>query len=232
MKSSEETLRKRGMAFEEERRLCEGATQSTLLDLVRHGTPSQKSAACECIDINDKDAAKLILDHLCQEQHLYTRIALCECLERGNQECAQEMCEYLGKIGSNQHKVLPEKVSLKKSYPLPRDLIARSLGKMEPSIFPVLLRELDRDLCEVRELIDAIGFMVFYNQELVSDDVAQRLIKLLKDTTDDVLMWKILLCFSAFPLPQVHKILQDYAKQDGVIALEAMRSLRILKQRS
>lgn len=109
MKSSEETLRKRGMAFEEERSLCESAAQSTLLDLLRHGTPSQKSAACECIDMNDREAVKLVLDHLCQEQHLYTRIAFCECLERGNQECAQEMWEYLGKIGPNQHKVLAKK---------------------------------------------------------------------------------------------------------------------------
>lgn len=74
--------------------------------------------------------------------------------------------------------------------------------------------------------------MVFYNQELVSDDVAQRLIELLRHAIDEVLIWKILLCFSAFPLPQVKEILQDYAKQDGVIAQEAMRSLRILKQRS
>ena len=41
------------------------------------------------------------------------------------------MVEYLGQIGNNQHKVLPTNGFNKKSYPLPRDIIARTLAHMK-----------------------------------------------------------------------------------------------------
>ena len=49
------------------------------------------------------------------------------------------MVEYLGQIGNNQHTVLPTNGFNKKSYPLPRDIIARTLAHMKEDILPVLM---------------------------------------------------------------------------------------------
>lgn len=232
MKSTKDELQTRGMAFEDDRAYCRDVSEKDLLHILTTGTPSQKSAACERLHAKDQNVMDALLKCLCQEQHLYTKIAICECLEKGDQKTARCMCEYLGKIGKNQHKTLPKHVSKKKSYPLPRDIIARSLGKMDPSVFPVLLAELDQDhQNRNRELIDAIGFMAFYHQELVNETTAQRLITLLKQTTDEVLIWKILLCFSAFPLPSIIEILRSYMQTDGLLADEAMRSFHLISNR-
>lgn len=232
MKSTRDELKTRGMAFEEDRLFCKDASEQDLLIILTTGTPSQKSAACERLRALNQEVITSLLQCLCKEKHLYTKIAICECLEKGDQKTAKCMCEYLGKIGKNQHRKLPDNVSKKKSYPLPRDIIARSLGKMNPSVFPVLLAELDHDhTYRNRELIDAIGFMVFYHPELVNDETAQKLITLLIQTTDEVLIWKILLCFSAFPLAQIEEILRSYMQTKGVLADEAMRSLHLIKER-
>lgn len=232
MKSTRDELKTRGMAFDEDRLYCKEASEKDLLNILTTGTPSQKSAACERLHARNQDVIIALLECLCKEQHLYTKIAICKCLEKGDQKTAQCMCEYLGKIGKNQHRKLPDNVSKKKSYPLPRDIIARSLGNMDPSVFPVLLAELDQDhKYRNRELIDAIGFMAFYHPELVNEETARKLITLLNQTADEVLIWKILLCFSAFPLVQIEEILRFYVQTEGLLADEAMRSLHLIKER-
>ena len=65
---------------------------------------------------------------------------------------------YLAKIGKNQYKELPSEPSRKKSYPLPRDIIARTLAKMDTSIMPFLMKVLkEDDLSKISEVIDAIN---------------------------------------------------------------------------
>lgn len=68
----------------------------------------------------------------------------------------------MGTIRGNQHRTIPEKVS-KKSYPLPRDIIARTMAKMNPDYFSTILEIINypEDKEVVAEAIDAIGWMVF-----------------------------------------------------------------------
>ncbi|MCC0704505.1 hypothetical protein IC213_15705 [Clostridioides sp. ES-S-0049-02] len=57
-----------------------------------------------------------------------------------------------------------------KSYPLARDIITRSLARMNVEILPVLFDVLESDdRIKISEVIDAIGFMIFYNQEVASE---------------------------------------------------------------
>lgn len=56
-----------------------------------------------------------LLTRLAVEKCLYTRLAICETLEKGDAGTARKMVPYLGKIVNNQHRCLPEKVS---AFPL------------------------------------------------------------------------------------------------------------------
>ena len=61
-----------------------------------------------------EQAADELLQQLEKEKCLYTRIAICETLEAGDQRTAEKMALYLGRIGTNQYKTVPETVSAKK----------------------------------------------------------------------------------------------------------------------
>ena len=143
------------------------------------------------------------------------------------------MTDYLGKTGNNQHKTLPNKVSEKKSFPLPRDIVARSLGKMSAEVFPVLQTVVKgSDIEKIQEVLDAIGFMAFYNEKLATSENVMPILYLLKKYTDNhMISWKVVLCLSAFPLTESKKVLLQYADKKDVIGVEALRSLRLLEIR-
>lgn len=175
-------------------------------------------------------ATDALLECLAVEKCLYTRIAICETLEKGDLCTARRMVQYLGKIGRNQHRQLPDKVSAKKSFPLPRDIIARTLGRMDISVYPVMEDVLvSGDLMKMREVLDAIGYMVFYNPKLATEaNVAQ--ILAMADFDDIILVWKMLLCLSAFPLPESLKVLENFSGREDILGQEAMRSIRMIKR--
>lgn len=136
MKSTRSQLKNRGMASPEEIAACASLPWDQLVEELRSPDPCRRTAAARCMDPNSKSAAVLLLEQLAQEKCLYTRLAICETLEKGTEETAEKMLPWLGRIGKNQYKALPDKVSAKKSFPLPRDLIARSLARMDMAVFP------------------------------------------------------------------------------------------------
>ncbi|AOT72470.1 hypothetical protein [Geosporobacter ferrireducens] len=77
-----------------------------------------------------------------------------------------ETIEYLGKVGKNQYKELPDKPFDKNNYPLPRDIISRTICKVG---IPALkhLREClyTGSYEQILEAIDAIGFISFYEYD-------------------------------------------------------------------
>lgn len=171
--------------------------------------------ACEVSDI--------LLSRLKTEPALYTRLALTEKLESGDQSTAFRMIEFLADIGDNQHRT-PIAPSKKKSFPLPRDLMARSLGRMKPEIFPTLLAAAEQlPSSQLSELIDAIGYMAFYHPALATTENYQWLLKIKKaHSNEPLIQWKFLICFSAFP--QSTELLQ----QEEQFTEEAQRSLKLL----
>ena len=175
-----------------------------------------------------------LLLQLSKEKSLYTKIAICETLQNGNIDSAKEMINYIGKIGDNQYKKLPEKVSLKKTYPMPRDIIARTLSKMNIDIFPILIDILEGDdLIKIYEVIDAVGFMVFHNKDLSNDKNLNYIINLIKKYKDNKLvLWKCITCLSAFNLEKSKDTLNSFVNNDNkdIFSLEAKRSLSILNR--
>lgn len=145
------------------------------------------------------------------------------------------MVNYLGQIGSNQHGVLPTKVFNKKGYPLPRDIIARTLAHMNNSILTVLLDVLKTNkLPAIREAIDSIGFICFYNNMHSNIQMSDELMLCLKKYAyDDVIRWKLVRAFESFDNIHVINELKNIEQSDNeqIIRSEAKRSLNIINNR-
>lgn len=171
----------------------------------------------------DCETTDILLHSLMTETALCTRLAMTEKLEGGDSSTALKMIGFLGKIGKNQHRI-PIAPSKKKSFPLLRDLMARSLGRMNPELFPVLLASAEElPPLKLSELIDAIGYMAFYHPALATAQNYQRLLQIKNSYDHDPLIqWKCLICFSAFPQSK------DLLAQEDQFSMEAQRSLSLL----
>mgnify|MGYP001029041762 FL=1 len=143
------------------------------------------------------------------------------------------MALYLGRIGTNQYKTVPETVSAKKSYPLPRDIIARCMGKMNPCTASVLVAVTEGDdKAKVSEALDAIGFMAFYHPDVASPQICDSLLQLAeKWKKDSLILWKLLLCMSAFSCEKSEAFVQAYAEKNGILKKQAERSRKIIEER-
>lgn len=232
MKSELKQLRKRGMATEEDILALSKLSFESLTELLHSKEPHIRSAAAAKLCDFVNDAATKLLEQLSEEKCLYTRIAICKSLERGNSQTVQKMISYLGCIGNNQHNDLPDKVSAKKSFPLPRDIIARSLGRMDTSIFPLFLEVLENGtLRQIAEILDSIGYMVFYHPELAIEENCRAILTLAGQHEENLLiLWKCILCLSAFPCEESVTFLLTYAQDQTLLGKESCRSLRILEK--
>ena len=160
---------------------------------------------------------------------------LCNALSKGGIQSAEIMVEHLGQIGHNQYKELPTEEFNKKSYPLPRDIIARTLAHMKEDILPILLDVFKtNNTAAIREVIDAIGFICFYNKVNSDTQFIEVLKQCLKNHyKDDMIRWKLVRAFESFNNINVIQTLMGIGKHDSqmVIRNEARRSLRIINSR-
>lgn len=239
MKSSDSQLKSRGKITFEDLQHYNNYSKIELLEMIKSKGAYKRTIAIKLLsekkDLND-DLIRLFLQTLTQENKLYTKIELCDALSKGNVKSAKIMVEYLGQIGNNQHKVLPTNGFNKKSYPLPRDIIARTLAHMKKEILPVLLDVLKTDnTLAIREVIDAIGFMCFYHKIHSNNQIIDVLLLCLKNNyEDDITRGKLVRAFESFNDINVIQTLMDIEKNDSqpIIRNEAKRSLRIINSRT
>lgn len=104
---------------------------------------------------------------------------------------------------------------------------------MSTSVFPILMDVLETDIDEkILEVIDAIGFMVFYNHELADLNNATRIYEVMKKYKENqIIVWKCIICLSAFPLEESKLILTNIKNEnkDNILGKEADRSLKYIK---
>ncbi|AXI11037.1 hypothetical protein CUC15_19850 [Oceanobacillus zhaokaii] len=239
MKSSDSRLKGRGKIVFEDLHLYNGYTKMELIELIKSKEAYKRTIAVKLLseksDLSD-DLMHLFLNTLAQEKKLYTKIELCDALSKGGRESAKVMVEYLGKIGNNQHKVLPTDGFNKNSYPLPRDIIARTLAHMDEEILPILLYVLKaNNPFEIQEGIDAIGFICFNRKIHRHSQIIDALIQCLKDHyNDEIIRWKLVRSFESFNDINMIKILQHIEQEDiqPIIRIEAKRSLSIINNRT
>lgn len=234
MKSSILNLRKRGYIDDLDLKEYENYSSDELLLLLNSKEAYKRSIGAKLLSNFNKnnDFTPIFLEKLKTEKSIYTRLIISKSLECGDVNTLKLMFDYISIIGTNQHKKLPKLPSKKKSYPLPRDIISRIIGKMSPTIFPTLLNELLRlssmeDIGRLSELVDAIGFMAFYNKNLVNEDNLNIILKVLKKFEDnELVLWKFTICLSAFPLDSSFDVLNNLKNShNSLIKNEAIRSL-------
>lgn len=231
MKSTEKQLKNRGMASQEEIDTFSSLALEELRVKLHDKQPCVRGVAAINLGRVVDEAAGDLLQQLSIEKSLYTRIAICESLEKGNIQTALKMTEYLGEIGNNQYKELPDKVSAKKSFPLPRDIIARSLGRMDIANYSAITKVLESgNVKKVSEALDGIGYMVFYNPVLATKENCSNVIMTVsRYEGNQLILWKILLCLSAFSNKESIEYLHRFEKEESILGQEARRSLKILK---
>ncbi|ALV45328.1 hypothetical protein MB46_07310 [Arthrobacter alpinus] len=184
----------------------------------------------------DTSMNRLFADRLKRETKLYTKIELCEALQTGGEETALMLIPLLGTIGRNQHLQPSPEVFKKSSYPLPRDIVARILARMDPAILPTLTSFIDDGpRAQVVEAVDAVGFMCFYSPVTKEHRLAtlHALINRLSVSPNDELMrWKIVRAFESFNHPDALSILRETIDNSAAptIRHEAQRSLTLVAQ--
>ncbi|MEI0492331.1 hypothetical protein R4J17_07790 [Brachyspira intermedia] len=237
LKSDLDKLTNRGMALDDDINMLKNYSLEKLIDCLNNDNAIIRTSASINLMpyINEDNVQNELLMQLSEEKSLYTKIAICETLQHGNIDTAEKMTEYLGIIGNNQYKKLPKKISSKKSYPLPRDIIARTLSKMDISIVPALIKILkSNNLIKIYEAVDAFGYICFYNKTLQNEKNLEYIIKLINKYKDDkLLVWKCITCLSAFNLDKSKEILNSFINKDSkdILSLEAKRSLSILNKK-
>ncbi|MEG0471078.1 MAG: HEAT repeat domain-containing protein [Solibacillus sp.] len=236
MKSSDFKLRSRGKITSEDLQQYINHTQIELLEMLKSKEAYRRTIAVKILsekyDLTD-DLIHLFLHTLKQEKKLYTKIELCDALSKGDVQSAKIMVEYLGQIGNNQHIELPTNGFNKKSYPLPRDIIARTLAHMKEDILPILMDVLKtNNVPAIREVIDAIGFICFYNNIHSNPQIIDALFQCLRNN-DNIIRWKLVRAFESFNDINVIKTLMEIEQNDSqlVIRNEAKRSLEIINNR-
>jgi len=234
MKSSNEDLKKRG--YIENITINYDLNEEEINELLESSDAYNRSIAVRILSNNNKNninMTKKILEKLSKEKALYTKIEMCNYLEKGNLETVKLMIDYLGLIGKNQYKEIPFSPSKKISYPLPRDIIARTLGRMGKNNLNILFEVLEKkDINKIREVIDSIGFMIFYNNELDTLDNFNNIKNIIeKYQFDKITLWKSITCLSAFKRQESINLLlkiKETEKNDTIL-LEIDRSLKIIK---
>jgi hypothetical protein len=131
-----------------------------LIDMLAHKKARIRTIAATILGNNKNEKA---IDALCKalknEKSLYSRIAMSESLGKMGEAAVVPLTRLLGQIGNNQEKTLPKKYFNKKSYPLVRDMAARTLVKIGKPALPNLIQFIDEgnDIYIKQQAIDALG---------------------------------------------------------------------------
>ncbi|GEM_PF-5283843 len=67
---------------------------------------------------------------------------------------------------------------------------------------------------------------------LAAGENAERILHLLHSHSgSEIIVWKVLLCLSAFPVPEAVRVLEGYAVRDDIFGKEAQRSLHLVERK-
>jgi HEAT repeat protein len=204
-------------------------TNPELVNLLADPLAHNRTAAARLLgERGYTEAIPSLCERLANEKALYSRLAASDALAVMGEASLPGLIALLGKIGSNQHRAIPDEGFYKKSYPLPRDLAARVIIRMGEAALPYLedvLRQGQREA--VLEAVDAIGHIAFYTKNTRSETVLLDLFD--RPSTDDLLRWKLTRAFQSFPSDQARELLEEIIQhnKNPVMRCEALRSLSL-----
>ncbi|MBN2479295.1 MAG: hypothetical protein JXA94_03625 [Parachlamydiales bacterium] len=230
--SDMEQRSKRGFTQKNEIEKFQNLSAFEILNLLKSSDSQKRTIAAKLLlSKSDLSCINPLLNALSQEKSLYTKIAICEALANFKEKAVHFCIPYLGKIGSNQYKTLPQKPFLKNNYPLPRDIIARTIGKMGALSIPILIKKLDVDNIEqLSEGIDAIGYISYYEKDFFAKNYILNLFEKYKSNL--LISWKLIRAMQSFFDVKVIELLNEIYKNSNIDQhiWEAKRSLKQIQR--
>lgn len=232
MKSNLKELQNRGYAADEISAAYKSLNNEEILNLLNNENAVVRTAAAR---IAGERKISGSLPSLCEslktEKKLYSKIAICEAIEKFGTSALMYLLPLVGKIGNNQHKKIDLIDLRKKSYPLPRDIVTRIIIRIGPEALPYLENIMKEGTMEQKmEIVDAIGHIAFNYGDCRSENV---LLNAYNDTDDEILKWKLIRAFQSFNSREVIMILEKIINSDiEVFREEAKRSLIQIKKRN
>lgn len=236
MKSNIKILESRGYIDRENFNLSQYIDEESIKLLLSSEIPVERTQAA--IYIDEKHLNNLIpqlLNSLEMETKLYCKIEISQTISNLGEDHLVDLISRLGTIRKNQHRHLPEKPFLKRSYPLPRDIISRILIRMGEAAISELTKCMAEDSLsreQSLEAIDALGHLSFNHRNDTAGSVLLDLYN--KSQKDQLMMWKLIRSFSAFNNPDIKDKLNQIILNSNIKAhiQEAKRSLKILNSNS
>lgn len=234
MKSDKAVLRKRGYFDKEDLSTYKNENDEKLWLMMNGRVPHLSSIAVQLLFergyLKQKEFQDYLIERLYIEKRLYTKITICDVLAKGDDQLAIQLSYHLGRIGNNQHKVI-RKTSFKKSYPIARDIIARTMSNMNISD-KCLLALFDLNDVQLKEALDVIGYQLFYHPEIAQETFFIKIKNLLETSEDQLIIWKCLTCLSGFYIIEVKELLTQFLNSNNLsYKSEAQRSLRLIEGR-
>ena len=211
---------------------CYSLKTGELLELLKSPKAMERTIAARGLGrSNEYNVIENLLAALDNEKKLYPKIEICNSLAKFGAHSVAGLVLRLGTIGKNQHLTVPEEPFRKKSYPLPRDIAARTLIRIGEIALTQLFEVLNWDeKPKISEAIDAIGFICFKNSQ--PEYLGELLTCYRKHFNSELIRWKLIRAMSAFPASDSFLEEQFVNETQPAIKQEIKRSHEILQTNS
>jgi len=199
MKSALEQLKARGFADFIIYDSYEHLNDQELIWLLASTVPEERTIAARMLSERMVyDSIPNLIESLQVETKLYARIAISEALTKFGLDALDDLIPLLGTIGDNQYDTIPTKPFEKTSFPLPRDIVARTIARMgKEALLHLELALLKGKREQVLEVIDAIGFIANNENDFSSFFALNHCFS--RFSEDELVQWKIIRAFQTFP---------------------------------
>lgn len=202
-------------------------TNDELIDLLKSHVAVERTIGARLLTYRGHKSVEYLLTALETEQKLYPKIEICCSLVLLGKYSINGLIQRLGTIGKNQHHTPADEPFRKTSYPLPRDIAARTLVCIGQVALPALCDVLkEDDPSKMSEAIDAIGFICNKGGQ---DKYLEPLMACYNTwNNNDLLRWKLVRAMSAFIQSQLFLKEQLLIESNPAIKQEFEKSIRMI----
>ena len=234
MKSTNEQLKNRGFAFEEDIEIYKNYREDELLKLSQNKDAFKRTISVKLLSKNPKEEyIPLFCEMLENEKKLYTKLELQKILAEYGEKSIPYLIPLLGAIGNNQHKKIGIVDINKKSYPCPRDVVGMVLIRIGPKTFPELKRIIleNRNLEQIHEAIDVIGHITWNYENYEMEEILIEYYN--ANRGNEFIEWKLIRAFQSFNSIEIKTILNNVIKanKNEILVIEARRSINRIENR-
>jgi HEAT repeat protein len=190
--------KKRGQISPEELKAYVEFKTEHLIEMLSTDNPQERTIAATILGTRgDKKGILPLCTSLKKEKALYSRIAMSEALGKMGYAAVPPLIKLLGQIGNNQEIELPKKYFNKKSFPLARDMAARTIIKIGKPAAPHLINVMEeQDDLIIQQAIDALGGIAAKSGDKKALPVLLNGLEIYSD--NKITLWKIIRALSGF----------------------------------